>query len=224
MAAQRSILSGIAVLFLIQGLAGCSDGQMSRRSGPSPIPQPGSLPPSVASLSLNAGSTGGGTPLTIAGTGFLPGALVSFGGSTVKAIGDAPQVTKLFLTTPAHDPGSVDIVVTNPDGQTVRLFNAWTYRSPDEFDLNGTWAGGEEWQLGFVIRNNALVRVFCGDNPGLNIPTPVPVSGGAFSFFDEYGNWIAGRIVSENRAVGTGNMPPCAYKTWGAMKVPPDVQ
>jgi len=210
----------VAFLIITQALTGCG-GSPSAPSQPSPSTQPGPQP-SVVSLSANVGSTGGGTPLRIVGTGLFNGATVSFAGIkvTTRTDGRYPG-TDLFLDTPAHDPGTVDIVVTNPDGQFTRVPDAWTYVSPQTFDFNGTWAGGEDWQLGFVIRNNALVSASCGEYTILTFSPPVSVTGGAFSAFGDDGRGIQGRIVSADRAVGISNIPPCRFSTtWDAIKLP----
>ena len=47
----------------------------------------------------------------------MPGTRVAFGAANVVATFD-PNSGKIFVTTPSHAPGSVDVVVTNVDGQT----------------------------------------------------------------------------------------------------------
>jgi hypothetical protein len=212
----------VALMIITQGLTGC-EGSSSAPSQPSLSsgPTQAAPQPSVVSLSVNVGSTGGGTPLRIVGTGLLKGATVSFAGIKVTTRTDANPGTDLFLNTPAHDPGTIDIVVTNPDGQFTRVPDAWTYVSPQTFDFNGTWAGGEDWQLGFVIRNNVLVSASCGEYTTLTFSPPVSVTGGAFSVFGDDGRGIQGRIVSADRAVGISNIPPCQFSTtWEATKLP----
>lgn len=79
----------------------------------------------VTAVSPNSGPDDSITELTITGSGFEPGALVTVGGvatdvrvvssSTIKAV------------TPIHHAGAVDVIVTNPSGRTARLANAYTY-------------------------------------------------------------------------------------------------
>jgi hypothetical protein len=71
-------------------------------------------PPNVTSITPNRGSTGGGTITTITGTGFTGTTSVKFGG-TAAASFTVLSDTTISATTPAHDAGAYDLVVTNPD-------------------------------------------------------------------------------------------------------------
>jgi phosphatidylserine/phosphatidylglycerophosphate/cardiolipin synthase-like enzyme len=89
-------------------------------------------PPSIAGISVSAGSMNGGTPLVISGSGFQYGAVVSFGGppapvgtgieAKTMAVTNDPVVCGssvplpcIIATTPPHAVGAVDLVVTNMD-------------------------------------------------------------------------------------------------------------
>ena len=87
-------------------------------------------PPIVISISPTSGSTSGGTMVTITGTGFLPGAQVSFGGIAATGI-TVLSGTSITATTPAHIVGPVSLLVTNTDGQSGSLSNGYTYVSPN---------------------------------------------------------------------------------------------
>ena len=87
-------------------------------------------PPIVISISPTSGSTVGGTTVTITGTGFLPGAQVSFGGIAATGIA-VLSGTSITATTPAHIAGLVSLLVTNTDGQSGNLSNGYTYVSPN---------------------------------------------------------------------------------------------
>lgn len=69
----------------------------------------------VPPLTPNTGAAAGGTTVVIAGTGFVDGATVTFGGvaATGVVLNFNGQIT---CVTPAHAAGAVDVVVTNPDG------------------------------------------------------------------------------------------------------------
>ena len=84
-------------------------------------------PPTVTSATPNQGPATGGQSVTVNGTGFAPSATVTVGGTPATNIAVAPGGASLTLTTPAHAPGAVAIVVTNPDGQSAQLANAYTY-------------------------------------------------------------------------------------------------
>src|SRR5262249_39959421 len=83
-------------------------------------------PPTVSAVSPTSGSVNGGTTVTVTGTGFLSGATVKFGG--IAATGIAVNSSKSSTaTTPAHGAGTVDVSVTNSDGQSGTLTNGFTY-------------------------------------------------------------------------------------------------
>jgi len=81
----------------------------------------------VTSVSPNRGGLGGGTAVTITGNNFAGGATVSFGGVAATAV-TVVNATKIAATTPPHAQGVVNVVVTDPDGQSGTLANGFTYR------------------------------------------------------------------------------------------------
>jgi hypothetical protein len=85
--------------------------------------------PTVTGVSPNSGTTSGGTAITITGTGFLAGASVSIGGSPATNV-NVSSGTSLTATTPAHAVGTVNVVVTNTDGQSGTRANGYTYTVP----------------------------------------------------------------------------------------------
>lgn len=89
----------------------------------------GAPAPAVSSVSPNSGSTSGGTSVTITGANFLSGAGASFGGVAATSV-NVTNGTTLTAVTPAHTAGTVGIVVSNPDGQSGSLGNAFTYTPP----------------------------------------------------------------------------------------------
>jgi hypothetical protein len=84
--------------------------------------------PTVTSILPASGSIGGGTVVTISGTGFLTNPSVKFGG--VAATNVSATATSITATAPAHAAGKVDVVVTNTDGQSATLTQAFTYALP----------------------------------------------------------------------------------------------
>src|SRR6266849_7825782 len=84
--------------------------------------------PTVSGASPTSGTTAGGTPVTITGTGFLAGATVAFGTTAATSVTVASSTT-ITATTPAHAAGAVNVVVTNTDGQSGPLSNGYTYTS-----------------------------------------------------------------------------------------------
>jgi hypothetical protein len=61
----------------------------------------------------------------VTGTGFVSGATLTLGG--VAANVTSVTGTVISATTPADAPGTVDVVVTNPDGQRGTLARGYTY-------------------------------------------------------------------------------------------------
>jgi Metallo-peptidase family M12/IPT/TIG domain len=85
--------------------------------------------PTVTAVAPNSGSTLGSTPVTITGTGFVPGATVSLGGSAASSVNVANSTTITALTG-AHTTGTVNVLVTNPDAQAGTLTNGYFYVPP----------------------------------------------------------------------------------------------
>ena len=71
----------------------------------------------MSAISPTSGTTAGGTPVTITGTGFLAGATVSLGGTAATGV-TVVSSTSITATTAAHAAGAVSVVVTNTDAKT----------------------------------------------------------------------------------------------------------
>ena len=124
--------------------------------------------PTIVSITPSVGSIGGGSWITIVGTGFLHGVRVTLGGMTVNASIDPRSPDRLSLQTPAHAAGVVDVVVTNPDRQTARSEVAYTFKSPGFFDVDGEWGGfaftdDHDW-LTFTVAASSVVSISSGDS------------------------------------------------------------
>ncbi|MFC1712830.1 IPT/TIG domain-containing protein [Candidatus Poribacteria bacterium] len=75
------------------------------------------------------GPLAGGTEITITGTHFMEGIVVTIGENRVSRL-DSFSPTELVLRTPAGTSGPKDILVTNPDGQEAILGEGFTYNRP----------------------------------------------------------------------------------------------
>ncbi|TFD46207.1 choice-of-anchor G family protein [Cryobacterium frigoriphilum] len=73
----------------------------------------------TTSLTPDTGPETGGTPVTIAGTGFTGTTGVTIDGVTVPFV--VVSDTVITFTTPAHAPGAVPVVVSGPGGASVPL-------------------------------------------------------------------------------------------------------
>lgn len=94
------------------------------------VPRPTVVPPTIAAISPVNGPTSGGSPVTITGTGFQPGATVTFGGVGAAAI-TVVSATKITVMTPPQSAGTVVVDVQNPDGGSVSMGSGYTYGSPN---------------------------------------------------------------------------------------------
>jgi hypothetical protein len=80
-------------------------------------------PLAVTGISPARGITG--DEVRVAGSGFLPGASLTLDG--VRAHENLVGSTVITATIPARAAGTVDVVVTNPDGQSRTLTGGFTY-------------------------------------------------------------------------------------------------
>ena len=83
--------------------------------------------PVVTSISPTSGPLGGGTSVTITGTGFTDATAVNFGG-TAAASFTINSYTSITAVSPAESAGTVDITVTSADGTSATS-------SADQFSL-----------------------------------------------------------------------------------------
>ena len=83
------------------------------------IVQLADVPLAVGTISPASGAAGGGTSLTIRGSGFQSGATVKLGGKPAAVV--FKDASTLTVTTPALPSGPQQIIITNPDGETVSL-------------------------------------------------------------------------------------------------------
>lgn len=129
-------------------------------------------PPVISSISTLRGSTKGHTNVVIHGTGFQQNATVHFG--TVNALDvDVNGPTQLVAETPPHAAGTVNVVVTNPDGQSATRTNAYEFVVPEPQVLSvapsaGPVAGGTAIVIqGVDFQSGATAKI--GSRPVLNV-------------------------------------------------------
>src|SRR6185436_19664520 len=81
--------------------------------------------PTLSTVSPSSGTQFGGTSVTITGTNFASGGSfgVTFGGTSATC--NVDSATQISCTTPSHAAGTVDVVVTNGDGQSATQTNAF---------------------------------------------------------------------------------------------------
>ncbi|MBW4079504.1 MAG: hypothetical protein HIU84_13565, partial [Acidobacteria bacterium] len=124
-------------------------------------PASAASPPTVTTVSPNAGPTIGNTSVTITGTGFdVAGTTytVDFGGNPATNV-VVNSTTSITATSPAGaGPGTVDVTVTNPQGQSARsVADHFTYGGPTVTAVSpnvGPTTGGTSVTItgtGFVV-------------------------------------------------------------------------
>jgi signal transduction histidine kinase len=84
--------------------------------------------PTIAAVTPGYVSTAGGSTITLTGTNFFTNSTVTIDGSAASMT--YVNATTLQVTTPAHAAGSVDVVVTNGDGQSATASGGLTYDTP----------------------------------------------------------------------------------------------
>ena len=123
---RRRIRSWVVTIAPIVGLAILQSCGGGNPAGPSPS----GPTPSVTAVAPNSGSTLGGTKVTLSGTNFGAGVLVTFGG--VAATGtQVLSPTQLTTMTGEHASGAVDVVVTLGT-KRASLAGAFTYVAPSK--------------------------------------------------------------------------------------------
>jgi hypothetical protein len=111
-------LGALIVGALALGVAGCGD---------SKSPQSPSNPntPTVAAVAPNSGTTFGGTTVTVTGSKFEAGAIVTIGGSAATDVA-VQSPTSLTAKTAQHGAGAADVTVS-VGGNTATLRGGFTY-------------------------------------------------------------------------------------------------
>lgn len=100
---------------------GCGDDPPDRITGPGQQ----STALRLVSVSPTTGSTAVSTAIVITGAGFNDGTTLSFGGIPVPLVVTNSSIAR--ASAPPHAAGSVDIVVTNANGERAELTNGFRY-------------------------------------------------------------------------------------------------
>ena len=121
---RRALPTSLRVVFVAGLAASCGGG-----GGGGPV-QPTPILPSVSAVSPSAGTTLGGTAVTITGANFAAGATVSVGGAAATNVVVA-SATSITAVTAARSAGAVEVTVT-VNGRSGSLPNAFTYIAPQQ--------------------------------------------------------------------------------------------
>ncbi len=122
--------------------------------------------PSVTRVLPNSGSPNGGTTVTISGANFNTTGTTTVKFDTTAATNvNVTSSTSISAVTPAHAEATVSVTVTNPDGQSTTLPNAFTYVTPGPkitaiSPTSGSTAGGTAITItGSGFQNGASVKI-----------------------------------------------------------------
>ncbi len=135
------VVAGLGILFLGPVVGGEGVGIRASVTGGAavkdePLVETGEL--RIDRIEPGVADTGGNVLLTVHGSGFVDGAGVTFDGVEVAWAFLGPD--RLVALTQPHAAGTVDAVVTNPDGSSVSLSGALTFQPP-VFEAVGEEAG-----------------------------------------------------------------------------------
>ena len=203
-----------ASLMTVCSVAGCGGGPTT----PSQVeqtPGPTGPAPTILAVTPSIGSSVGGAAIAITGAGLRPGVRVAFG--TTNVIGFFGLTSdRISVTTPSHAPGTVDVVVTNVDGQKAVAIGAYTFAAPESFAVDGNWRGlsfaGDYYEpFTLTVEHGAVVSITCAGSGLIPLSPPAPIIRGEFLFSAEDGVVVSGRILAPNEAKGAVNVDPFAH-------------
>ncbi|MFG1926787.1 IPT/TIG domain-containing protein [Cryptosporangium sp. NPDC048952] len=122
----------------------------------------------AASLSPSSGKQSGGTPITVTGTGFVPGnTTVTVGGAPATVTNVSADGNSLTYTAPAKPVGQADVVVTSAGGSSSAL--KYTYLA----DGSDATANAPDPASGFTAGGNTVTIT----GSGLSAATGVRIGG-----------------------------------------------
>ena len=124
--------------------------------------------PAITSIQPSSGPSTGGTAVTIGGSNFVSGATVSFGGSAASNV-SVSNSTTITATTPAKS-GQVDVVVTNPSGQSATAAGGYTFvvtpaATPAFNPPAGAYIGGQSVSITTATAGATIYYTLDGTTP-----------------------------------------------------------
>jgi RND family efflux transporter MFP subunit len=128
------------------------------------------LPPTVTGISPDFGNTGGGTIVTITGTGFTGATAVNFGATAATSFA-VDSATSITAVSPAQGPGTVDVIVATAGGTSATssadLFSYSTTTTKASATLTLASSGADTTYLGPMV----LLAAQTGSSTGNTIST-----------------------------------------------------
>lgn len=103
-----------------------------------------------------------GSAVRILGKGFSAGAAVTIGGVAARVV-SSNVISSIDVIAPDHDAGSVDVVVTNPDGRNITLTGAFRFTTITISVSANVVAAGDELTVSWVVPDQ-------GEPSGVRLP------------------------------------------------------
>jgi IPT/TIG domain-containing protein len=133
------ILSFVAIVVISLG---CGTPPSAPSSLAAPVAAPAAaaataVPPTTGAFTVSPMAGPIGEEIRILGAGFVPGATVTLDGMAARVVAVHPAGTTIYVTTPAHAAGTVDVVVTNA-GTSVTLAGGYTFVPVDVFSVTAS--------------------------------------------------------------------------------------
>ncbi|MEP6994647.1 MAG: choice-of-anchor tandem repeat GloVer-containing protein [Acidobacteriota bacterium] len=177
--------------------------------------------PTIASLSPSSGPAGGGTLVTISGSGFQSGASVTIGGSLAGAVIGPGEIT---ASSPPLSAGSLnDVLVTNPDATLALDEKAWLADFQDvpqsdpfhdfvetivRHGITAGCGGGNYCGVSFVTRAQMAVFLLKTEHGSAYVPPQCAGLFGDVACPSQFADWIE-QLAAENITAGCGGGKYC---------------
>lgn len=135
--------------------------------------------PGIIQVSPSSGPAAGATLVTLTGFNFVSGTVVSFGSVTSSTV-SVVSPSSITAVSPAGSAGSVDVTVTNPDGQFARVANGFTYQAgtvqPPAPRILSITISGTDTVIRSAGATNGSLRVLSSVTVGAPIGNWTPVA------------------------------------------------
>ena len=163
--------------------------------------------PTVSAISPNTGTANGGTAVTVTGTGFQSGAVVTIGGTAATSV-TVVSSTSITAKTPAHAAGAADVVVKNTDNQAGSLSGGYTYTASTGGGGSGAPAGAtfyDDFSKGSLDTSKWIPSNWGAPGGGSFVPSYLDFSTGMLriKLTQTYSGSVGGELQSKN-ALGFG--------------------
>ncbi|MBP2017026.1 uncharacterized protein YegL [Symbiobacterium terraclitae] len=156
---------------------------------------PDATQPEIFSISPDSGNVAGGDLVELTGRNFAPGARVWFGAKEAQVSAFNGPESVVVKSPAATAPGPVEVVLENPNGQTARVPDGFTYVVPAPVVTNVSPASGSALGGELVIIDGSNISsgatVYFGDQPAqlvnyygehrVRVRTPAATRGGPVS-------------------------------------------